>query len=300
MSAEAGGATRRLVSGRAEGLAFLALTACGWGFNWPVAKFLLSELPPFSMRAGCGIAGVAFAFVLARLRRERLWPRLGEWPLLTVFATLNFGAFSVLTTLSLVWLKASEAVIITYTLPIWAAILAWPMLGERPGIAKLAAMAMGLGGIALLVGADQMQASWTTLPGVMCGFVASWLFALGTVIAKRRPLTLPPVAGVAWQATLGAIPVGVLSLWEHPAWDRVTPLGWTAAAYVATIPMTIAYLSWFRALRLLPASTAATGVLLAPMVGVFASAALLGDPLGPRQLFALAMTLTGVAVAARR
>ena len=291
--------SRSPVGSRAEGLLFLGFTACGWGLNWPVAKFLLSELPPFSMRAACSVAGVACAFGLARMRGERLWPPRSQWRGLVIFATLNFGAFSVLTTLSLVWLKASEAVIITYTLPIWAAVLAWPMLHERPTLPRIAAMVLGLGGVALLVGADRMEASWTTIPGVLCGFLASWLFALGTVIAKRQPLAMPPITGVAWQAMLGAVPVALLSLHEHPAWGRVTPLGWTSAAYVAVIPMTAAYLSWFRALRLLPASTAATGVLLAPMVGVFASAILLGDPLGPRQLAALAMTLAGVALAAR-
>jgi len=63
--------------------------------------------------------------------------------------------------------------------------------------------------------------------------------------------------------------------------------------------MTVAYLTWFRALRLLPASVAAISVLLSPLVGVLSSAALLGDPLGVRQLVALAVTLTGVGLAAR-
>ena len=32
------------------GLMFLAITSVGWGFNWPVTKFLLSELPPLTLR----------------------------------------------------------------------------------------------------------------------------------------------------------------------------------------------------------------------------------------------------------
>ena len=28
------------------GLMFLAITSVGWGFNWPITKYLLSELPP--------------------------------------------------------------------------------------------------------------------------------------------------------------------------------------------------------------------------------------------------------------
>ncbi|MGH7041243.1 MAG: DMT family transporter [Acetobacteraceae bacterium] len=277
----------------------LAITACSWGLNWPVAKFLLGELPPFTMRTLCCAGGAAFAFALARTRGEALWPPRHQWRRLTVFAMLNYGIFSILTTLALYWLPASEAVIVTYTLPIWAGVLAWPMLGERPTLARIVAMALGLGGVALLVGADQMGASWTQIPGIFCGFAAAWVFALGTVIAKQAPLAMPPVAGVGWQALIGTVPVALLALVERPDWDAVTPLGWSAVGYVAILPLTLAYVTWFRALRLLPAGTAATGVLVAPVVGVFASAALLGEPLGARQLAALAMTLGGVALAAR-
>ncbi len=299
LSAEPIRASAALRGGKVEGLAFLLVTACSWGFNWPIAKFLLSELPPFSMRCSCCLLGAAFGFGLARARGELLRVPAGGWPLLLVYATLNFGAFTVLTTLSLVWLKASEAVVITYTVPIWASLLAWPMLGERPTIQRLAAMLLAFAGVALLVGADGISASGATLPGVFCGFLAATLFGLGTVVAKRAPLEMPPIAGVAWQALLGSTPLLLLALFEHPAWPGVTPLGWAGIAYTAVLPMTIAYLAWFRALRLLPASIAATSVLVSPLIGVLASAALLDDPLGPRQLLALALTLTGVGLAVR-
>jgi drug/metabolite transporter (DMT)-like permease len=64
------------------------------------------------------------------------------------------------------------------------------------------------------------------------------------------------------------------------------------------MPNAVAYVTWFAALRVLPASTASIGVLLAPVVGVFSSALLLGDPLGLRQLLALVLTLGGIALAA--
>jgi len=283
---------------RLQGFALLLLTACSWGFNWPVAKFLLTELPPFSMRSLCAAGGLVFAFALAHLRGERTGVPASVWPRLIVFATLNFGAFTVFTTLSLVWLKASEAVIVTYTLPIWAALIAWPVLGERPSPRAVAALLLGLSGVALLVGIDASDASWSKLPGVAMGLIAAILFALGTVISKQKPLALPPITGVAWQVAIGMVPVLLLALTERPHWSAVTPFGWTAALYVATLPMTIAYLAWFRALRLLPAATAATGVLIAPMVGVTASALLLGDPLGARQILALVLTLSGVGLAA--
>lgn len=291
-------AQKQLVGSRAEGLALLLFTACSWGLTWPQAKYLLGELPPFTARAVPNTAGVLFAFAVALASRERLWPPRGQWVWLTVYGMLNYGLFSVFTTLALFWLKASEAVIITYTLPVWAGLLAWPMLGERPTVRRIVAMVLALSGVALLVGVDGDVASWHTLPGVLCGFLAAWLFGLATVVAKRHPLRMPPVAGVAWQAAIGVIPLIVLAMFEHPNWNRLTPLGLGAFVYIAVMPLTVAYLAWFRALRLVPASMAATTVLISPTVGVLSSALLLGDPLGPRQLVALTMTLGGVALAA--
>ncbi len=285
---------------RLQGLGLLLLTACSWGLNWPVAKFLLTELPPFSARALSCAAAVVFAFGLAFARGERLRVPASQWSRLSLFATLNFGAFIVFSTLSLAWLRASEAVIVTYTLPIWAAVIAWPVLGERLTTVAVLALLLGLGGVALLVGVDASDASWAKLPGVAMGLVAAVLFGLGAVLSKKRPLALPPVTAVAWQLLLTLVLLLVLGLAERRDWSGVTPLGWASVVFMAALPLTRAYLAWFRALRLLPAATAATGVLISPLVGVIGSALMLGDPLGPRQVAALGLTLTGVGLAAWR
>jgi len=240
-----------------------------------------------------------FAFLLAAIRREALVPPRAQWGRLLLFTTLNYGAFVVLTTFALVWLAASEAVIVTYTLPIWAVVLAWPVLGERPTMLSGVAIVLGVSGVVLLVGIGEVQADPHKLPGVACGLGAAMLFGLGTVIAKRRPLALPPITGAAWQILLSSVPLLLLAGFEHPDWGQVTALGWLACLFSATLPYTLAYLAWFGALRRLPAATAATGVLLAPVVGVFSSAALLGDPLGARQVVALALTVGGIALAVR-
>jgi probable blue pigment (indigoidine) exporter len=292
--------TRRLVGERTEGIALVLFTACSWGLTWPQSKFLLTMLPPFSMRGLCGVLGFTFAFLVAVIRRERIWPPADQWPRLFVFSMLNYGLFIVLTTQSLVWLKASEAVVITYTLPVWASLLAWPMLGERPTIRKLVALVLALGGVALMVGADPASASAEELPGVALGFAAAILFGLGTVLAKQKPIRMPPASSVAWQAMLGMVLVVGLAAFEHPDFTQVTTGGWASIAYISTIPLTVAYLAWFRALRMVPASTAATTVLVSPLVGVIGSAILLGETFGPRQIVALAMTLLGVALAARQ
>ena len=110
---------------------FLAITSVGWGFNWPVTKFLLGELPPLILRGSTGVVGAALLAALAMLSGQSLRVPRELWPRLVLAAFLNVACWMVLMGIALLWLPASEAALIAYTMPIWASLLAWPVLGER-------------------------------------------------------------------------------------------------------------------------------------------------------------------------
>ena len=76
-------------------------------------------------------------------------------------------------------------------------------------------------------------------------------------------------------------------------------VGWASLAYMTLIQFCLCYVCWFAALARLPAATASIGSLLVPVVGVLASAAMLHEPLGPREIGALVITLGGVGMALR-
>src|SRR6185437_6554011 len=103
------------------GLIFLAVTSVGWGFNWPVTKYLLSELPPLTLRGGTGVIGAALLAALALTRGQSLKVERSLWPRLMLAALLNVTGWMVLMGLALLWLPASETALIAYTMPVWAA-----------------------------------------------------------------------------------------------------------------------------------------------------------------------------------
>jgi drug/metabolite transporter (DMT)-like permease len=70
--------------------------------------------------------------------------------------------------------------------------------------------------------------------------------------------------------------------------------------FMALGPMGVCYLTWFAALRRLPAATAAIGTLVVPITGVITAAILLGEPLGIREVLAMVLTLSGVALALQK
>jgi drug/metabolite transporter (DMT)-like permease len=282
------------------GLMFLAITSLGWGFNWPVTKYLLSELPPLTLRGGSGVIGSALLAVLAVMWRQSLKVPRELWPRLMLAAALNVGAWMVLMGLALLWLPASEAALIAYTMPVWASLLAWFVLGERLTGLRVLALVMAFAGLAAIMGANGISASAEKLPGIIMALAGSMGFALGTVLAKKLPLQLPPITAAAWQVGLGCFPVAVVGLFiETSHWNAVTNIGWLLVLYSTVVQFCIAYVAWFAALARLPASVAAIGTMAVPVIGVVASAIALHEPLGPGQIAALVFTLAGVVLATR-
>jgi len=282
----------------AAGLMFLAITSVGWGFNWPVTKFMIGELPPLTLRGLSGVTGALLLAALAVLRKQSLHVPREIWPRLLLAACLNVTLWMVVMGLALVYLPASEAALIAYTMPVWASLIAWPVLGERPTLLRTLALLMAFAGLASIMGGNGIAASEAKLPGIVMALTGSVGFAVGTVLAKRRPIHLPPIPAAAWQVGLGCLPVAIVGLLvETTHLEKVTDLGWWLLIYSVLGQFCIAYVAWFAALARLPASVAAIGTMAVPVIGVLTSALALHEPLGPGQIAALVFTLAGVALA---
>lgn len=136
------------------GVLLLAATSIGWGLNWPVTKHLLTELPPLSVRGLSGIVGAGLLALLALAFRQSLKVPSAQWPRLVLLSVLNVTAWMALMGLALVYLPASEAAVMAYSMPVWASVLAWPILGERISLLRVVAMAMAIAGLVTLMGGE--------------------------------------------------------------------------------------------------------------------------------------------------
>ena len=282
------------------GLMFLAITSIGWGFNWPVTKFLIGELPPLTLRGLTGVLGAVLLALLALVRGDSLKVAGTVWPRLLTAAILNVTGWMVLMGLALLWLPASEAALIAYTMPVWASLIAWPVLGERPTVLRTLGLVMAFAGLASIMGGNGIAGSVEKLPGIIMALSGALGFAIGTVFSKRYPIHLPPITAAAWQIGIGCLPISIVGLLvETSHLDKVTPTGWWLLVYSTVVQFCIAYVSWFAALARLPASVAAIGTMAVPVIGVVASAIALHEPLGPGQIASLIFTLAAVVLATR-
>jgi drug/metabolite transporter (DMT)-like permease len=282
------------------GLVFLGVASVGWGLNFPIMKQLLTEWPPLSSRGLSGIAGAAALALIALYRGQTLIVPRAMWSRLLLVSLLNIGGWVTFMGLALLWLSASDAAVLGISIPLWVALLAWPVLGERLSITRAVALLIALCGIAVLIGGEGLDASIDKLPGILCALAGAICVGLGTVLTKHFPLAMPPLALAAWQVGLGCVPIAAFGVAiEQPAIAALSGIGWASMLYMTLVQFCVCYVCWFAALERLPAATASIGTLLVPVVGVLASAAMLHEPLGIRELAALTVTLCAVALALR-
>jgi drug/metabolite transporter (DMT)-like permease len=283
-----------------SGLAFLLVTSVGWGLSWPITKYLLSEWPPLSARGTPGAVGALALALYAIATGVSLRVPADQWWRLCVSAVLNVSLWMTVMGYALLFLPAGEASVIAYTMPVWTALLAWPLLGERMTLTRVVALVMAFAGIMALLGGNEMSVSLAKLPGVLLALGGALGFALGTIFLKKWPIQLPGATSAAWQIGLGCVPMVLAGLLlEQPEMSALSTGGWGALVYLTFAQFCIAYVCWFAALKRLPASVAAIGTMLVPVIGVTVSAIALDEPLGPAQVAALVFTVAGVALAAR-
>lgn len=267
-----------------------------WGLNWPAVKYILGALPPWTFRALAFGLGGALLALIARLRGEALAiPRQDRLSIIAASVLTVFG-FNLLTAYGQLLTETSKAAIIAFTMPMWAALLSAIVLKEGLGLNRLISLALGMGGLAMLLwasGGEYLERPAGFL--VMLGAAVSW--AAGTVWLKAHRWQMGLLARSAWLVGISAIPAAAGALAIEQPWTLPTPPLPVLAVLLFHIigPVALCYGAWTVLIASLPATTAAIGTLLIPVVGVLSSSVLVGDQLTPAKLAALGLIVASVA-----
>lgn len=284
---------------RAAGFVFLTITVLGWAINWPTVKILLQAWPPLFSRGLAGVCAALGLMLIAAIQRHRLLPPRAAVPVLLLAAFTNVFAWMGFATVALKWLSVAEAALLCYTMPIWVVLLAWPIRHVRPTRRGVIALALGFAGVVVLLGVQQFSLAGEQGLGAGLVLAAAVCFAFGTVI-NAQPPALAPVVWTAWQVGLGCLPMLAIGIFFEPPLAALSTAQLASFVYMTIVPMGVCYLAWFAALRRLPASEAAMGMLFVPVMGIISAALMIGESIGLREIVAMTLTLTGVALAVRR
>ena len=282
----------------ASSLLLVTVLTLVWGCNWPVLKIGVTELQPLTFRAATlgfaalGLLAVA-KFSGASLRIPRRF-----WPHVVVLALANITAWNAFILFGVQQMPAGRSAILAYTMPIWGVLFSLWLLHEPLSGRKLAGLALGMGGMALLLGEEIAHVRRAPV-GALLIICASISWGFGTVLLRRWT---PPVAQntlSGWMLAIGWIPIVIAAplLDPHAATSLATmsPKAWFAVLYNIFLSGTVAHWVWFRMARTLPVAVSSLSSLPVPVLGVFSSMVFLGERPGASEFIALAMVLASLA-----
>ncbi|MFY9929276.1 MAG: EamA family transporter [Streptosporangiaceae bacterium] len=198
-------------------------------------------------------------------------------------------------------LPSGFAAVLVATVPLWMIVFAWPVQHQRVTFRSAAALAVGLGGVIILVG-DGTASGRISGVIIVLGAAAAWGF--GSVLSHR--LAVPSHAMLA--AAIEMLAGGVVLLavgagsgeFSRIHWSAVPATSWIALAYLIGPGSILAFTAYGYALSHLPVTTVSTYAYVNPVVAVLAGIVFLGEQFTWREGLGAALVLVSVAITLRR
>ena len=257
-----------------------------WGSTYLVTEqFLPPDRPLFAAVLRALPAGL----VLLALRR-RLPTGIWWWRALAL-GVCNIALFFPLIFLAAYHLPGGLAATVQAASPLAVMALAWPLIGERPGVRRVLAGLVGIAGVGLLVLRSPGNLDAVGLAAAVGSVAVS---AFGFVLIKRWPAPVDLLTLVSWQLVVGGlvlVPVALLVEGSPPPIDLPAAGGFL---WLAVMGSGVAYYCWFQGLARMPAGAVALVGLVNPVVGTALGVAFAGELFGWPQATGVLLVLGGV------
>jgi drug/metabolite transporter (DMT)-like permease len=280
-----------------KGKLLLVLLAFCWGLNWPALRIALDEISPWTARLLGYCIGAAALIVLLRLQGRSFDIPFGRnWIHVFIAGMLNVVAFGLFGTFAQLSTATTRVIIINYSMPIWASILAWLILRERPNVWTAAGLALCVAGLSVLV-YPVAAASLQEPTGLILAFFCALSWAAGTIYMKAVRIEGDLLAITMWQIVVGVVVfgIGMLLAQGPPSFEPLQLRTWLGVAYSGLFGTALAYFIWYNIIGKVSTATASLGTLANPVVGVVGAMILLGERLTPADVVGFALIFAAAA-----
>lgn len=276
-----------------------------WGSTYLAIRVAIGSIPPLVMGSIrfliAGTAMWAWARLTTGARASRAEWRGG----LIVGTLLLFGGNG-----AVIWseqrVPSGIAALLVAVVPLWMVLLDWARPGgTRPRNAVFVGLALGLAGLALLVGPGGFNGGGGVDPigaGVLMLGSLSWAF--GSLYSKKAPRASSPILNAGIQMLGGGAALAITSLatgeFAQLHLANVTLRSGLALGYLITFGSLVGFTAYLYLLAHTTPAKASTYAYVNPVVAVFLGWAIAGEPVTVRTLVAAAVILASVALISLR
>lgn len=265
------------------------LTACApviWGSTYIVTSEFLPPDRPFTAAL---IRAMPAGLLLLLITRQ--FPQKGLWRRLVVLSALNIGVFQALLFVAAYRLPGGLAAVLGAMQPLMVMFLAWAVDRRAPGVAAVCFAAAGVFGMAVLL----LSAQTAFEPiGMAAALLGAASMATGIWLTRRWQIEMPVLSMTGWQLVLGGLMLAPFAWMVDAPLPTLTPVQWTAYAYLSGAGALVAYVLWFRGVARLPTVAVASLGLLSPLAAVVLGWVFLAQSLSGASLLGLLVVLASV------
>lgn len=287
------------------GLAYvgLVLTPLFWAGNAVVARGAVENIPPLSMSFWRWIIALAILlpFGLPGIWRHRqiIRQRFGS---MLALATFSVAAFNSLLYFAATTTTATNIALINATIPIFVALLAWVLLGDRTRPVQAFGIALAITGIVTVVARGELSVltSLQAQPGDLIMVLAVFSWGLFSVLLRRQAVPLPALTFLTTQILLGTLVILPFYLTDlfffaggfELSQDTALPL-----LYFAIFPGILAYGFWNHGVHQIGPARAAIFMYLTPVFASVLAGIFLDESLGVYHIVGGLLILAGLLLA---
>ena len=269
----------------------LGVTVLIWAYSWVVMKQAMAYAGPLDFAALRYLLGAGVLFVALLLSGKSLRPP----PLLptTLIGLFQTAAFQGLEQWALIGGGAGHVALLAYTMPFWAVLLAWWLLGDRPTVRHWLGLTLAAVGLLCIIEPWHTMGSLLSTTLAIAGG-ATW--AAGTVLSKRMFQHHSPelLNLTAWQMLIGALVLGGVAL-AVP--QRTMVWNWpfiAALTYSVVLASSLAWWLWSIVLQRLSTTVASVSSLGVPVTSVLLAWLILSERPSAMELFGILLVLLGL------
>jgi drug/metabolite transporter (DMT)-like permease len=273
----------------------LLALACIWGWSFLFIKVAVRGMTPSTVAAGR--IGLGAAVLLAVVRRRRLELPQG-WAWWRHFVVVALAGSAIPFTL-LAWgeqhVSSALTAVLNASTPLFAAVFAFFLVGDRLTRAQVAGLAVGFVGVAVTAGLALSDLAGSSLGGELASVAAGAGYGLSFAYTRRHLTTFLPVVAAASQLTVAALllaPVAVVTSVRGGL-----PLGWRPALSVTLLGVVgtgLAYVLSYRLIADLGPMRASVVTYVIPVVAVTLGVVFLHEEFSYRLVAGGALVLAGL------